>query len=601
MMLDYLIKNATVVDGTGAAAYQASVGVKGDEIVAIIKEGELPEAKNVIDANGSLLTPGFIDIHSHADYTVLYDATGDNMIVQGVTSFVGGNCGQSTAPVVSKDYIDGYIMTRWPKYWPEGTPASWETFKDWLDFADQIPMGTNYIPLVGHNTMRGSVMGMDYARTATPEERKKIEESLDEALDAGAFGMTIMMDPGIPGHFADRVEMEQLFKRLEARDSYVSSHTRHHQSQWPSEDGRHFYGVYVGEKSDVAAGRYHGFLEFMEQFKCAPKLTACYAHMTNAFVVPMPHSQALEDAMIDETLRVFVDEPAAEGYPVYLSVIPHEHSVGGIQKVADNLACSMVFEDRYKPFASTEGMLSRLHDHGFRAEYKKFLKSGKAKVGMLSPAVDAYWSDCFTFVEAKDKSVLGKTLLEVTKERMPGNYDEVLHENCYEVVFDLLLDDPDLAWAMTRDKREYQGVKKFASHPRCMPMADSGTFALTTDKWEENGCNPGTYPLAFTAFVRYLVDVSRDGGCISMEEAIRKVTSLPADVVKLKDRGRIAEGMKADLVLLDWDQLGYTIDFNKPTTPPDGIRYVWVNGVSALEEGTLTHALTGKVLRKTMA
>lgn len=597
-MLDYLIRNATVVDGTGKAAYKASVGVEGDRIAAIITDGELPEAKKVIDAEGQILTPGFIDVHSHADCTLLHDATGDNMIVQGVTTFVGGNCGNSIAPAHNQEYVDGYLMTRWPRFWPNKEPISWKTFGEWLDFIRKVPVGTNYAPLVGHNSLRGSVMGMGYARTATEEERGKINDLLVEALDAGAFGMSTMMDPGVAGHFADRAELEKLFKTLEERDAFVTSHTRHHQGQWPSDDGRHFYGVYVGEKGDVACGRYHGLLEFMELFKTTPKLTACYSHLTNAFVVPMAHSQALEDAMLDETLRIFVDEPAAEGYPVYFNIIPHEHSVGVIQKVADNLSRSMIFEPAYKEFASASELLKRLSDPAFREEYKVFLKSGKVKIGMLSPAVDAYWADCFTFVEARDESVLGKTLLEITKERAPGNYEELIYQNCYDVLFDMVLADPELAWALTRDKREYQGVKKFASHPRCMPMADSGSFGIDEDKWGANGCNSGTYPLAFTAFVRYLVDVARGGGCITMEEAIRKITSLPADIVKLPARGRIAVGMKADLVLLDWEKLGYTIDFNHPTLPPSGIDTVWVNGVPALEGGKLTHALTGEVITR---
>ncbi len=597
-MLDYLIKNATVVDGTGAAGYTASVGVKGDKIAAIIAEGELPEAKEVIDANGQILAPGFIDIHSHGDITLLHDATGDNMNVQGETTYVGGNCGHGMAPLHKQDYID-CVIDSFSKFWAnKETPITWKTFAEWLDFTRKIPMGVNYAPLVGHHALRSSVMGMNYEHPASAQEREEINALLEEALDAGAFGMSIMMDPGVPGHFADRAELEKLFKTLEDRDSFITSHTRHHQGQWPSDDGRHFYGVYVGEKGDVACGRYHGLLEFMELFKTTPKLTACYSHLTNAFVAPMPHSQALEDAMLDETLRIFVDEPAEEGFPVYFNILPHEHSVGVIQKVANNLSRSMIFEPRYQEFASADGLLERLSDPDFRKEYKEFIKSGRVKIGMLSPAVDAYWSDCFTFVEAKDESVLGKTLLEVTKERAPGNYDELIYHNCYDVIFDMVLEDPDLAWALTRDKREYQGVKKLASHPRCMPMADSGTFALDTDKWAGDGCNTGTYPLAFTAMVRYLVDVSRDGGCIGMEEAIRKITSLPADLIKMNDRGRIAEGLQADLVLLDWEKLGYTIDFNRPTLPPDGIRYVWVNGVPALAEGNLTHTLTGQVITR---
>ena len=599
-MLDYLIQNAIVVDGTGTPAYKASVGVSGDKITEIITEGPLPEARCVIDAAGSLLTPGFIDIHSHADETMLYDSTCDNMIIQGVTSYVGGNCGFTVAPAHNQEFIEQDLMKRAASYWKNGQKIIWKTFKEWLDFTEQIPKGTNYIPMVGHNALRGSAMGMDYTRPATAKERDQIAAYLEEALDAGAFGMTIFMDPGVSGHFADRQEMAQLFKILEKRDSYVSSHTRHHQGQWPSEDGRHFYGVYVGEKSDVNCGRYHGLLEFMEQFKVAPKLTACYSHLTNAFVAPMPHSQAMEDALLAETLRIFVDEPVAEGYPVYFNIIPHEHSVGVLRRVSENLSQSMIFEPAYQSFASAEGLLEKLRNLAFRQEYMAFLKSGKAKIGMLSPAVDAYWSDCFTFVEAKDETVLGKTLLQVTKERAPGNTTEMICQNCYEVLFDMVLDDPELAWALTRDKREYQAVKKLASHSRSMPMADSGSFALGTDKWEGNGCNTGNYPLAYTAFVRYLVDVARDGGCISMEEAIRKITSLPADVVKLKNRGRIRIGMQADLVLLNWDKLAYTIDFHNPSTPPDGFRYVWVNGVPAMEEGVLTHNLTGRVIRKSV-
>ena len=174
----------------------------------------------------------------------------------------------------------------------------------------------------------------------------------------------------------------------------------------------------------------------------------------------------------------------------------------------------------------------------------------------------------------------------------------MLYENCSDVLFQMVLEDRELSWALIRDKREYQGVKKLASHPRCMPMADSGSYAMEANKWEGNGTNTGNYPLAWTAFVRYLVDVCRDGGCIGMEEAIRKITSLPADVVKLTDRGRIEVGKVADLVLMDWDKLGYVIDFHKPNTPPTGFDYVWVNGVPAMAEGALTRKLTGKVIRK---
>jgi len=420
---------------------------------------------------------------------------------------------------------------------------------------------------------------------------------LDEALDAGAFGMTYIMDPGQVGHCADRSEMLALFKKLEERDSFVSAHTRHHQNQWPSDDGRNYYGVYVGEPGDVICGRYLGLLEFMELFKETPKLTAAYAHLTNAFMTPMPHSQELENAMIDETLRKFVDEPAAEGYKIYFNVLVHENSLSGIKKVAYDLTRSFAYDKELKDFMERDVLIANLNDRAFRERVKTYVKSGKFKMNMISPATDPYWADCFTFFTAKDASLLNRTLMEITLDRMPGIEAEVIYNNCLEVLFDLLLEDPDLEWALTRDKREYMGTKRLLANPRGMPMSDAASFPEKSDKWIDI-MGYGNPPLAYSTMVRYLVDVCREGGVMSREEAIRRMTSAVAEMVGITDRGSIAEGMKADLVLLDWEKLNYTVDFNNPSKPPEGIRYVFVNGAAAMEEGVLTHVLSGRVVRK---
>ena len=590
-MLDYLIQNATVVDGTGAAGYLASVGVKGDKIAAIITEGELPEAKTVIDAKGRILAPGFIDAHSHVDAALPLHPDADNNIMQGITTAIAGNCGLSLAPAQNAEFIDFYLK----KNMLQELKPCWKSFAEWLDYIRSFPIGVNYAPLVGHNALRGSVLGMDYQRPSTAEEVEQIVGLLEEALDAGAFGMTYIMDPGQVGHCAARDEMLALFKKLEERDSFVSAHTRHHQNQWPSDDGRNYYGVYVGEPGDVICGRYLGFVEFMELFKETPKLTAAYSHLTNAFMAPMPHSQELENAMLDETLRKFVDEPAAEGYQVYFNVLVHEHSLSGIRKVTQELTRSFVFDKDLKDYAEREVLLANLPDRAFRERVKTYVKSGKFKMNMISPATDPYWADCFTFFTAKDASLLNRTLMDITLERMPGIEAEVIYNNCLEVLFDLLLEDPDLEWALTRDKREYMGTNRLLANPRGMPMSDAGSFPEKSDKWL-NTMGYGNPPLAYTTMVRYLVDVCREGKAMSMEEAIRRMTSGAAEMVGIADRGRIAEGLQADLVLLDWEKLGYTIDFNNPSKQPEGIHYVWVNGVPALAEGKLTHALNGRVL-----
>ena len=108
----------------------------------------------------------------------------------------------------------------------------------------------------------------------------------------------------------------------------------------------------------------------------------------------------------------------------------------------------------------------------------------------------------------------------------------------------------------------------------------------------------GNPPLAYTVFVRYLVEMCKEKGLIPLEDAIRRITSLPASIMNLSDRGQIAEGMQADLVLLDWENLSYTVDYNNPSIPAKGIRYVFVNGMPAMEEGELTKAATGKLITK---
>lgn len=594
-MLDYLIQNAMVVDGTGKAAYKASVGVEGDRIAAIITDGQLPEAKKVIDAEGQILTPGFIDVHSHADVSLPVYPGADNSIMQGITTFVGSNCGMGVAPAYNEEFNQLYMMKQLQM---EGyLNICWKSFGEWLDHVRSFPIGPNYVPLVGHNAIRGSVMGTDYNRAATDEELESINGLLKEALDAGAFGMSYSSDPGYAGHCADLRELRSLFKQLEERDSFITAHTRHHQNQWPSDDGRNYYGVYVGEPGEVLCGRYHGLLEFMELFKETPKLTACYSHLTNAFLAPMPHSQAMEDAMIDETLRTFVDEPAAEGYKVYFNVLTHQNSLSGIRKVVYDLSCSLAYDKVLKDYKSADVLVASLKDRAFREKLKTYVKSGKFKMNMISPATDPYWADCFTFFTAKDASLLNKTLMDVTKERTTGLRAEMVYTNCLEVLFDLIVEDPDLEWALTRDKREYMGTNRLLANPRGMPMTDSPAFPEKSDKWL-SPMGYGNPPLSYTTMVRYLVDVCREGGAMSMEEAIRRMTSQVAEMLGISGRGRIAEGMKADLVLMDWDKLNYVIDFNNPSTQPEGIRYVFVNGAAAMEEGVLTHVLSGEVLTK---
>lgn len=205
MDLDVLIKDATVVDGTGAPAVRASIGVVGERIIGIGRFDA--QAARVIDANGLVACPGFVDAHSHADLSILQYPLAENLIMQGITTFVGGNCGFSLAPVKGTEYAERLLGR-----WSDDEQISWRTFGEWLDRVETHGISPNYVPLVGHNSLRGALMGQDFQRAASRGEAAEMELMLAEALESGAHGMSVGLDAAWPGHFAERDELVTLLR-----------------------------------------------------------------------------------------------------------------------------------------------------------------------------------------------------------------------------------------------------------------------------------------------------------------------------------------------------------------------------------------------------
>ena len=591
--MDILFKNAKIIDGTGSPAYVGCVGIEKDKI-ALVKAGDLDcEAASVIDVTGLICCPGFIDIHSHADISIPLYSEAYSLLVQGITTFVGGNCGISLAPATKPDYYEKYNRENGLSI----IDFQWGGFGKWLDHIDARGVGANYVPLVGHNAIRGNVLGADYNRFSTEAEVKEELLLLEEALDAGAFGMSAGFDAAMAGHSADRTEIEALFSLLERKGALITAHTRHHQNQWPSDDGRTYYGVYNGYRGDVICGRYHGFIEFMEYYKRFPKLRVLISHLTNAFLMPQPHSQALENAMIDETLRLLVDEPLQEGYDVYYNLLPSEISISSRYRVTFSLAQSLQYDTFFKDYTSEMDIVKGLCDTGFRLKLIELINSGRFKMGMLSPATDPYWADCYTFVRSNDISVVGKTLMEVTQERKTGTQVELVYCNCMETLFDIVLDDPNTEWALTKDKREYMAYQRLLLHPRSMPCTDCIAFPEVPDT-TKNMLSYGTPPVGYTMMCRYLINMARDKQHLSPEEAIRRITSLPAQVMGIEGRGKLTEGYSADITLLNWDGLSYENDFLSPSKRPGGFVHVLVNGQFAMKDSVMQKAAAGRVIRK---
>jgi N-acyl-D-amino-acid deacylase len=218
-VLDVLIRNGWIADGTGNPRYPADVAIEGERIVEVARLPEAP-ARRVIDATGKTVCPGFVDPNGHSDWTVLTNPTGDSFIHQGVTSEVVGNCGNSFAPV--SELSRAFITARLRAHAYEG-PVEWSSFAQYLDVAVESGSSTNMAWIVGHNAMRyaAGVAGPE----CSEDQARTMEGHVREAMEAGALGMSSGLEFE-PGRSATTEELIRLAKVAGKYDGYYTSHTR---------------------------------------------------------------------------------------------------------------------------------------------------------------------------------------------------------------------------------------------------------------------------------------------------------------------------------------------------------------------------------------
>lgn len=217
-MLDLILTGGTVIDGTGAAARRADVGIRGDEIAAV---GDIAEpARETRDVSGRVLAPGFIDMHSHTDYFLLLHPEAESKITQGVTTEVCGNCGFSPGPILNETQIaqTRANLSRW------GLEPEWRTLGEFMDRLEQQPIGLNFVTLVGHGNLRASVMGFEN-RTPTAAELDRMQGLLADELQAGAFGYSSgLIYP--PGCYSETEELAALGQVLARHGAFYATHMR---------------------------------------------------------------------------------------------------------------------------------------------------------------------------------------------------------------------------------------------------------------------------------------------------------------------------------------------------------------------------------------
>ena len=582
---DLLIKNARIVDGTGAPAFGGAIAVNGERILAVGRvEGELKvEATKVIDARGLVVSPGFIDAHNHGDCSILYYPRAESFVRQGITTFVGGNCGTSPGPY--GDYMDAAYFL-YDLYWridPDmyygerlqplekvnalhkemyGWEIDWGTLGEWMDRVEAKGASANLVPIAGHGDIRYLVMGLDYRRKATKKEITVMLEHVARAMEDGCRGLSVGRDYN-PGYWADTSE---LVACAEVAAKFGGVYTSHSLRTGLREERR---------PGDLVPSKISGVLEAIEVGRQA-KISVEVSHLSPLYDVWPPGNKEMAEASAKSTLKA-IDDAREEGIDVCFDLIPN--ITGGIY-ATPYLASALM------PWLRVAGNLDQLGRAlsmpAFRAEIKSTIMSGKWY--NLNPNLTPMWAMGPMVVECTEERFRGKTVAQIAKDLKMDELDALM---------EVLRADPH---TKANIQGGVPGFMMLIKHPAAMIGID--TFGVD-DKWEIR-TSPGILPNenTFGGHPRYLRTCVRETATLTLEEAIRKITSLPAAKFKLKDRGVLREGAYADLTIINPDTITDRGNTLNPRVYPKGIEYVAVNGKLVVAKAKHTGETPGKVLRR---
>jgi N-acyl-D-amino-acid deacylase len=547
-MGSWTLAGATVVDGTGTAGRTADVVIDEDRIAAI---GSGERRGTVIDAEGLVAVPGFVDIHSHVDWIAPLAAGPELLqanVRQGITTSLGGNCGISPAPLGSsfnRGAIEQMLLV--------GSVTadlgwSWSSVREYLDEIEGRGLPFNVGIYVGHSTLRATVLG-EYRRAATPTELAEMEALLVEGLDDGAIGLSVGLEY-FPGRYAGPSEVEGLARIAAGRDALVAVHTRG-----------------ISELFDPAMEEAIGFA----------RATGCRLQL--AHVNPM--GRANWNAI--DRLFSSVDAARAAGLDLAFDIIGYTAWTMTAFEALPHVVADLGL-DAVLALASSgdgRGHLRHLVEAAW-PQWPPWVEGRVTRNVLLEMGWDAlHLADAAPGFEDSR----GRTLGETARERSADPFD---------LYFDLLLASGGAARIVNDgyggDAENEEPLRRLVLRPDAIPETD--TVPVVAE-----GRLSLPLPLFWGTMPRFLARFSRELELLPFEQAVARITSLPARRARLVDRGELRPGAFADVVLLDLAQLGDRGTYLEPEAP-GGIEWVFVNGRPVVSAGVYDPAtLPGRALR----
>jgi N-acyl-D-aspartate/D-glutamate deacylase len=489
--LDLIIRGGSLIDGSGSPATLTDIGIKGDRIV-FIGNSVGRNAKREIDATGLVVTPGFIDPHTHtaSDLSDPERSRNDAYLMQGVTTVATGNDGASPTAI-------GSTLAKWA----------------------QQGIGTNAALFIGQGTVRSEVMGMSDAKP-TAEQLDRMKKLVDTAMKEGAIGISTGLYYA-PGSFSSTEEVIELARIAAQHNGIYDTHMR--------DESSYSIGLLASVRETIRIGE--------------------EAHLP----VMISHVKALGADVWGQSSDVItvIDNARKAGVKVTASQYPY---------TASGTSVTAALVPRWAEAGGDGALLKNLNDGSLRPRLSNEMNQNLSRRG---------GPDSLLMTASRDKTIVGKTLATIARERNESPVDAAI-----------------------------EIIKSGGSDVASFNMKESDIEAFMRQSWVMT-CSDGSegHPRKYGTYPRKLRQYVYEKHVIPLEFAIRSSTSLPAETLGLTERGLLAPGYFADVLVFDPKTFNESATYQQPRVLSTGVRYLTVNGQLTIDDGSLTTALAGKALK----
>jgi N-acyl-D-amino-acid deacylase len=542
--MDIIVKNGLVIDGTGSSGYYADLLIRNKMIEEI---GEDLSAENckVVDASNKVVAPGFIDMHNHADLTILSVNTAEAYLMQGVTTLAVSMCGIGLAPANEK--VRKYYTDFVTKLFGSEELILFDTLGEYFAKIDEIGISPNLAFLIPHGNVRTCVMGVE-ERHPTEAELEEMKDMVRDGMETGAFGLsTGLMYP--PGSVSPINEIIELCKVVRDSGGIYDSHMRNEGTGVLTEGMGEL--IRVAREADIQAQISHWKAGGIFAWKLTPKMISMVQLARN------------------------------RGLKIYADMYPYKE---GATSLSGILLPPWVFKNFEKHLSNP-------------VTRKKIIDETMEKISAT------FFKDLPWFIKILPKLLIKKLIFILFKKKV--RIISVIHNHHIEGMLlgealDVLYPGEDFLDALLDFIFDEEGAimasfKLMSERFSIFKLIKQDFVAIGSDGFLVYEGN--THPRSYGCFPKILGNYVRERQLFSLEEGIRKMTGLPAQILGLKDRGIIKEGKVADIAIFDPETIRDRSTYENGTQFPEGIDYVVVNGEITVANGKHLGTLNGQILK----